>query len=313
LICENAAAMAEPFVPVLCDRQPASRPKVIFVMGAGHSGSTILGVALGNCEDMFYAGELDNWLIRSGTPVLGGAGRVRFWNTVRAQVPDASELFGGECKNYLERSLAQFRLDWRSARHRLRPRYRRVTEELYHAIAGVAGVRYVVDSSHFPMRARELQGLPGIDLHLVYLIRDPQSVVESFNLHVNRHDSAARWLRTLDTNADLWMTHLLSVFVFMRQPRERRLLLRHEDFLADPEGVLRQLLDGAGSGADVPDLASLKTGFPLFGNRLIKSETVAFKRRARRPRRRSRVTALLQLPWSSVHSRLGPTPSVGAG
>jgi hypothetical protein len=305
--------MAEPSAPATRAMSHSQRPRVIFVMGAGHSGSTILGVVLGNCANSFYAGELDNWLIRSGTPVLGGSERVHFWNTVRERVNGASELFGDECKNYLERSLALFRLDWRSVRRRLRPHYRRVNEELYRAIAGVAGATHVVDSSHFPMRARELQSLPGIELYLVYLIRDPQSVVESFNLHVNRHDTVARWLRTLDTNADLWMTHLLSVLVFLRQPRERRLLLRHEDFLADPEGVLRQILDRAGSDAEIPDLAALETGFPLFGNRLIKSETVALKRRAKRPRRHSRVTALLQRPWHAVHSRLGPAPSVGAG
>lgn len=248
------------------------RPKVVYVMGSGHSGSTILGVALGNCANMFYAGELDNWLIRSGTPVLGGSERVRFWNTVREQVAGADDLFGNEAKNYLERSLALFRVHQWPVRRRLRPHYRRVTKELYRAIARVAGVTHIVDSSHFPMRARELQGLDGIDLYIVFLIRDPQSVVESFNLHVNRHDVAARMLRTLNTNADLWMTNLLSVLVFLRQPRERRVLLRHEDFIADPEGMLRDILDRVDSSAELPDLTSLRTGFPLFGNRLIKSE-----------------------------------------
>jgi len=61
-------------------------------MGSGRSGSTILGVALGNCDGVFYAGELDNWLVRSGTPVLGGLERTRFWSTVRDDVPG-----GGSC------------------------------------------------------------------------------------------------------------------------------------------------------------------------------------------------------------------------
>lgn len=279
---------------------PPERPKVVYVMGSGHSGSTILGVTLGNCENIFYAGELDNWLIRSGAPVLGGSERVRFWDTVREDVAGAEDLFGDDAKNYLERSLALFRIHQLPVRRRLRPRYRRVTEDLYRAIARAADVTHIVDSSHFPMRAREVQGLDGIDLYLVFLIRDPQSVVESFNLHVNRHDRAARRLRTLNTNADLWMTHLLSVFVFLRHPRERRMLLRHEDFLADPDGMLRHILDRVDSSAELPDLTSLRTGFPLFGNRLIKSEVVALKRKTAPPRRGSRMTTLLQLPWTAV-------------
>jgi Sulfotransferase family len=316
-ICENAAPMVEPFISEIPDAAPPERPKVVYVMGSGHSGSTILGVTLGNCANVFYAGELDNWLIRSGAPVLGGSERVRFWNAVRAGVAGAEDLFGDAAKRYLERSLSLFRIHQRPVRRRLRPRYRRVAEDLYHAIARTADVTHIVDSSHFPLRARELRSLDGIDLYLIFLIRDPQSVVESFNLHVNRHDRRARILRILNTNIDLWMTHLLSVFVFLRHPRNRRMLLRHEDFLADPSGVLRHILDRVDCAAELPDLTSLRTGFPLFGNRLIKSEVVALKRRISPPRRGSRMTTLLQLPWAAVFSRLRPVaaaqdrPSVG--
>ena len=150
---------------------------------------------------------------------------------------------GGSCsatasQRDLERSFAPFRLHRQRARRQLRERYRPVTEDLYRAIARAAGVTHVVDTSHFPLRARELQALAGIDLYLILLVRDPRSVVDSFNLYLNRNDVAERRLRVLSTNANLWLTHLLSVLVFLRQPRERRMLLRHEELLADPEGTL---------------------------------------------------------------------------
>ena len=62
-----------------------ARLKVIYVMGAGRSGSTILGVTLGNCERFFFAGELDKWLARSGVPQLEDAERIRFWSAVRGR------------------------------------------------------------------------------------------------------------------------------------------------------------------------------------------------------------------------------------
>jgi len=49
------------------------RPTVIYVMGAGHSGSSILGVALGNCAGVFYAGEVDEWLLKGGAGRWAGA------------------------------------------------------------------------------------------------------------------------------------------------------------------------------------------------------------------------------------------------
>ncbi len=309
---ENAGAMQGRSTSDAAPAAGTARAKVVYVMGSGRSGSTILGVALGNCDGLFYAGELDNWLVRSGAPVLGGLERTRFWSTVRDEVPGGRELFGNTAQRDLERSSAPFRIHRRRARRRLRAGYRRVTEDLYQAIARAAGVTHVVDTSHFPLRARELQALAGIDLYLIFLVRDPRGVVDSFNLYLNRNDVTERRLRVLSTNANLWLTHLLSVLVFLRQPRERRMLLRHEEFLADPEGMLRQILDRVGSTAELPDLTSLSTGLPLNGNRLLSADVVSLKSQALAARGGSRVTALLQLPWTAVFARLGPVASASA-
>lgn len=294
------------------DRAPSptaegGRPKVIYVMGAGRSGSTILGVTLGNCEGIFYAGELDKWLSSAGEPPLRDAPRASFWEGVREQLVDAGDLFGGEVRDF-ERSSALFRAEaWRT-RRRLRARYRRVAEDLYHAVARTARATHVVDTSHYPLRARELQALDGIDLYLVFLVRDPQSVVASFN----RADVPERRFGMPTTNAYLWLTYLLSTFVFLRHPRERRLLLRHEDFVADPERVLREILDRVDCRSATPDLTSLRTGLPFHGNRMIRSELVSLDGREAAQPPRSKMTTLAQLPLALALSRLRPAASVSS-
>jgi hypothetical protein len=275
-------------------------------MGAGRSGSTILGVTLGNCSGVFYAGELDAWLVRSGVPQLEGPERARFWGEVRENVGGAAELFGNESQRCLERSMALFRLHKWPARHRLRRRYRRIAEDLYRAIAASTGATHIVDTSHYPLRARELQALPGIDLYLLYLVRDPQSVLRSFG---NR-DVAQYSKSTLTTNAYLWLTNLLAVFVFLRHPANRRVRLRYEDFMANPEGVLRYILESVHAAAGIPDLRALRTGIPFQGNRLIASEVIALKRESASSRGPSRITTLLQLPWAIILARLRPAATV---
>jgi hypothetical protein len=278
------------------------KPTVIYVMGAHRSGSTILGVAMGNCAGVFYAGELDKWLVRSGVPQVGGSERNRFWSIVREEVHGAAELFGEEAHSCLDRSSALFRIRQWPARRRLRQRYRRVAEDLYRGIARARGVTHIVDTSHYPLRARELQELDGIDLYLIFLVRDARSVVASFD----RRDVAEPRFGAAAANAYLWLTHLLSVFVFLRHPRDRRLLLRHEDFLVDPEGILRDVLDRVGSPAATPNLTSLRTGIPFQANRLIRSDVIALRGDASRPPGRAHVTTLLQLPWKAIFSRLQP-------
>jgi Sulfotransferase family len=302
------------------------RPKVLYVMGAGRSGSTILGVALGNCEGVFFAGELDKWFAREGKPRREDPALHVFWRGVLAQVGDVQDVFTART-GWLERSSALFDpRKWRT-RRRLRARYREVSQQLYVALASLAQASYIVDTSHYPLRARELQALEEIDLHLIYLVRDPQSVVAS----LARRDVAERRFGVGAANAYLWLTNVLALLVFLRQPRERRLLVRHEDFLADPSGVLAQILAGAGAGAGAggagagagaregvstagggssraatPDLEHLRTGIAFHGNRLLGAESVAVSSRPVASVRRSLLTALLQAPWRAVFARLTP-------
>jgi hypothetical protein len=290
-------------------RAPGEAQKVVYVMGAGHSGSTILGLALGNCSDSFYAGEVEEWLVISGTPSRGGSERTEFWGAVREAMLDsgAQELFGDRANRLIERSSALLRLDRWPARRTMLRRYREVSEDLLRAIARTAGASYVVDTSHFPLRARELQKLDGIELYLVLLVRDPQDVVASNVREISRHEVAERRIRILAMNANLWLTQLLSLGVFLRQPRERRVFVRHESFIADPEGVMRQIVDSLGTGVAPPDTSALRGGVALQGNSLIMSQTIAVKRSTRPSARWSRMTELLQLCWEPLLARLRPT------
>jgi hypothetical protein len=282
-------------------RDPAPT-RVIYVMGAGRSGSTILGVALGNCEGVFYAGELDKWPPRAGVPPLPGEERARFWARVRGLL-DADVLLGPDSRSFERSSLLLSARAWRT-RRRLRGRYRELAGSLFAAVARTSGASCVVDSSHYPLRARELQQAPGVELCLLLLLRDPQAVVRS----LGRKDVPERSFGVLAANAYLWLTHLLSAWVFARQPRTRRLVVRHEDFLADPRGVLEAILAMCGTGTVPGELAELRTGPVFQANRLVRSELVTLEPRPPAPSRQrpSRLTALLQWPLQRALARLSP-------
>jgi hypothetical protein len=288
------------------------RPKVVYVMGAGHSGSTILGITLGNCAGFFYAGEVEEWLVKSGQPPWAGSERSQFWSTVSEQV-DGRDLFGAEANRVIERSSALLRIDRWARRRRLLPRYRALAEELLGAIAASADATHVIDTSHFPLRARELARLEGIELYLLFLVKDAQSVVASNTRELSPHELAERRYRALVMNANLWLTQLVSVPVFLRHPSRRRLFVRYEQFIADPEGVLRQILDAVDSAAAIPDLSALRVGTPLEGNRIIRSQTIALRRSSAETERSSAITSLLQLPWKPILARLRPSAVARSG
>jgi hypothetical protein len=284
---------------------PGEGPMVIYVMGAGRSGSTILGVALGNCDGVFYAGELDKWLARSGVPPVQGTERARFWDSVREQVP-AQDMFGPGARSLERSSLLLHPRAW-LRRRRLRPRYRELGRELFGAIAHTAAADRVVDSSHYPLRARELQKVEGLQLYLLFLVRDPEHVVAS----LGRDDVPERRYGVLAANAYLWLTYLLASWVFLRQPRRRRMFVRYEEFVADPVGVTGQILAVTGSSGSLREL-TLTSGLPFQGNRLIRADTVTLRGPSEAAGPRSRRTRVLQLPWRAVFSMLRPAARAGA-
>jgi hypothetical protein len=286
------------------------RPSVFYVMGAGRSGSTTLGIALGNCEGVFFAGELDNWLVRSGRPQVEDAERLRFWDGVRARLEDpaaAETLFGNRAQRAIERSLSLLRVNQWVARRRLAPRYRAVAADLYRAVSQAAGKQAIADTSHYPLRAAQLQRVGQIDLFLVFLVRDPQGVVASFD----RHDVGEFTKSKLHTNVYLWVTQVLSALVFLRAPRERRLLVRYEQFLADPGATLAAILAMAGIALEsTPDFTALQVGVPLQGNRVTRSQTLSLKPGTDTLARASLSTKLLQGPLIKALSLLRPSVAV---
>jgi len=276
-------------------------------MGAARSGSTILGVALGNCDDVFFAGELRGWLETDGVPGVGGETRTAFWGRVLERVQPPPELRGSQAQ-LIERTRSLIDLEKLPVRRRLLPAYRRVVGELFGTIAELSGASRIVDSSSYPMRARELKRIDGLDVYLVYLVRDPQSVVASF-MRPEWAFSKSRYV----TNAYLWLTTLLSIAVFLRQPRDRRIFVRHEEFIADPRGVLRQILDRGDMSCGLPDLERLASGIHYGGNRVMRSEEVVALRSAPElAPKRDLLTTVLQAPWRPLLSTLRPVARAGA-
>lgn len=288
---------SEPLSPPV----PATTTKVVYIMGAARSGSTILGVTLGNCANVFYAGELRGWLETDGMPGVGGEKRLDFWSAVREEVAPPDELRGSEAQ-HVERTLSLLHIRGWVRRRQLLERYREVADELFGSIARLAGVTHVVDSSSYPLRAWELKKVGGIEVYLVYLVRDPHSVIASFTGPEWRFSGSP-----FRTNVYLWLTTLLSTIVFLGHRRDRRVFVRHEDFIANPEAVLRRILDCAELDVPLPSLSELDSGIHYGGNHMLRSgEVTALRPAPDRPSRRLLMTTIVQLPWGPILSRLRP-------
>ncbi|HYT25684.1 MAG TPA: sulfotransferase [Actinomycetota bacterium] len=238
--------------------------KVLYIEGAGRSGSTVLDNLLGQLPGFFSVGELrfvwDRNLLEDR---LCGCGRPFGSCPVWSEV--VGRAFGGGAVDphemiRLREGAVRLRdtplAATRWAERLLRPRsagYLDVLARLYPAVAGVTGARVVVDSSKYPSYGLLLGMLPTVDLYVLHLVRDPRGVAHS--LRRVKPEPVARGVfeemqRTGPARSAVdWSLCNLLAETFARRARDRYLPVRYEDFVAEPRATVLRILGHVGEPA----------------------------------------------------------------
>lgn len=145
-----------------------SQIRVLYIMGAGHSGSTVLDIILGNHPDILSVGELSNFVRRraiNGKYCACGkpANTCQFWSNIYWEW--THQIGTDDVEGYLalqnafEHFRSWFNLQKQKRRGFQSPRFQAYVERtraLFEAIRVVSGKNIVVDSSKSPVRALAL-------------------------------------------------------------------------------------------------------------------------------------------------------------
>jgi len=249
----------------------AAPVRVIYIAGYGRSGTTLLDIALGQHSGVMGAGEIAT-LARHVWPndeYCACGARVHSCPMWRGIVEtwaqgDETDLIDDfrRAQERTETILGIGRLieRWRSGRHAAR------TSKLFEAIATQSGCAVVVDSSKLPGRAFALAATHGIELTVVHVVRDARGVAWSLKRGFKRQIDVGvqRELvpKPLLYTALRWMiVNLATERLCRRVGPSRSMRIRYEDFVSDPQGIVRRIL--ALAGRDV----AVEPGFapgPMF-------------------------------------------------
>jgi hypothetical protein len=245
----------------------SGRVKVLYVVGLGRSGSTILSNSLGQIGGYFSAGELNFiWKHNVLEDRLCGCGRAFHECPVWTRVID--EAFGG-MDGVDPREMMRLQASGTRTRHiplMLTGRGERMLKErleklltnyrrLYEAISSVTGSRVIVDSSKEPAHGYAMSLVPGVDFRVVHLIRDPRAAAYSWLKKKPQPDSEEieHMVRFSPTKSSvLWDAWNASAEALWRRTPERYLRLRYEDFVTDPRASLERILGLVGVTAELP-------------------------------------------------------------
>ncbi len=253
--------------------------KVLYITGAGRSGSTILDVVLGTHPNLESTGELSN-LVRNGW--IGGGSlrgierkRLRrpictcgrrldipevedaaeacpFWSSVRREwVERVDSRDDIESYPTLQDDFERFKRLPRllRERHRPSPRFRsyaRLTRALFESISAVSGKPVIVDSTKVSARAFALSMVPGIDLRAVHNVRDVRGVMSSRRKTSGKNLKAG--IKRDHEGHPAWRTavwwvgkNVIAEWVCAQLGPGKAVRVRHEDLYPDTRGVLGKI------------------------------------------------------------------------
>lgn len=255
------------------------RPKVLLITGYSRSGSTLLARLLGEIDGFVSPGELrylwqrgiiENRRCDCGAPCL----KCEFWREVLimafGSAPPAAvrEVIDLQRRvDRLHRIPALTRLDGELSGDLAM--YLRYWERLYQAIGKISGERFIVDSSKDPSFGHILALSDEIDLSVIHLVRDSRAVAYSWTRE--KHDPGTGKAMARQHPLQSALEWDLAEWAANRLTRRvtPSMTLRYEDFVAEPESSMRQIMDLIGEPTQ-PALngnrVRLSSGHAVSGN-----------------------------------------------
>ena len=239
------------------------KTRVLYILGSGRNGSTVIGDVLGSAPGFGHVGELHwIWDRGAGENRPCGCGEpfadCPFWQKVLQGISDVTptEAVDRAGLRYATlEGLAPLRLAGPRWTRRIRPRqrsYLELTERLYRSIADVADLSVIVDSSKRPVYGQAIMRLEGVDVSVVHLVRDSRAVAFSWRrkkINPDRPDGGLMARYPAWKSALGWAVwNTMGEYLRLRN-RPRFLRIRYEDFVSEPQHVLEMI--GEFVGADL--------------------------------------------------------------
>ena len=240
-----------------------AKTKILYILGNGRSGSTILGNILNEVDGFFTAGELRQiWEVslRKEAPCACGEylDTCEVWGSIienafgNIDQIDTQQMVAVYNKNAKNRSVPLMALPGGKKRiaAKMQP-YLANLEKLYQAIADEMGSEVIVDTSKHPSYSALVDMLPNTEVYVVHFIRDPRAVAYSWGSKKFKPDEG-KYMAQLPAyvSALRWLTWNLGGFLLWRSQSKHYLRVHYEDFTKEPRTTIATILQFMGEARE---------------------------------------------------------------
>lgn len=228
-----------------------AHPRLIYVIGNGHSGTTLLCLLLGANPHIFAGGHLrlyKKMYTEADTIRVSNGDVLRdspLWNEVKQLLQERGQTPDFETPDFDAREM----------------------RAVYQAILDITGDSVICDNS---MNIKQLNSLiaESIDTFIVHIVRDGRAVQHSMT---RKYPDSNVW--------EIWRNYNLMIWNKYRGDR-RYTCVRYEDLVRDPRQVTQRLLDRVAAFFGDERLRTLPEGDELFrfDNLMFDANRMRFKR-----------------------------------
>jgi len=216
---------------------------IIYIIGAGRSGSTLLDLIMGSHSQITGVGELSNWFFRKkeqsrmtctcGKNILN----CDFWQKVFKNIPQDLKILDSKLKinqdkiNFLFNRKKYFFAGNREIKFDLK-KYLELNYQIYRNILDFSGKKFVLDSSKEMDRAEVLVLDNRFEMVFVHLVRDGRGTTYSYK---RKHGGIISPMM-------LWVQNNLKAEIFKRRYPGKTIFLSYEDFCKNPREAIEKIL-----------------------------------------------------------------------
>ena len=266
--------------------------RIIYIIGLGRSGTTLLDIVLGNAANTLSCGELNRYPYEKGYPYQYPEDHPaqRLWTGLRDEFEALNPEINWGRMTQLHRKFEfheRFILNYFKLYSRKDfSDYIKFVEDVYELIAKRTGAATLIDSSKYAGRALSLSRSEKLGVSYLYIKRRPSAVVNSFSKKDVEQNSKS-WL---SANAYYFLASTLCKIAYRTlKGRHRCLSVRYEDLMSDPQTHFENI--GETLGFDTSDIVKkLKNNEPFsggtiyYGNRVRLQNEVTLRPASEKPK-----------------------------
>ena len=262
----------------------SDRPNVIYIMGTGRSGSTVLEILLSQSLKAFGAGELFNLLEdgydRNAECSCGQSfSDCDVWSQLKREVSitQRNRIALQRESKALEKHVGC--LQAVVGLKTISKGYADFNDRVFRTLRDINGVKYIIDSSKYPGRALALHRLHAENVWVIWLTRSPNGILRSFQ-KPNKDEQKPK--NPIMAAAYIGYVTLMA-YLAKRKLGSRCLTIKYEDLIENPVREMNLIESWSGIDLSYPkklvtEDRELSVGHLVTANRIRKNKRIKLSR-----------------------------------